>query len=74
MLPPRDVVTRHNQLREIFAAFCFHAPLSVKVEVGYGLGTGHVNFHPADVLVQGWDKEKPPAFDVTVTSVFSLPP
>ena len=34
-----DVVARHNQLRDIFAVFCHHAHLSVKVEVGHGLGT-----------------------------------
>ena len=31
-----DVVARHNVLRDIFAAFCRRAHLSVKVEVGYG--------------------------------------
>ena len=45
-----DVVTR-----DIFAAFCHRAHLSVKVEVGYGLGTGHVTSRPEDVLVPGWD-------------------
>ena len=29
-----DVVTRHNQLRDIFADFCRRAHLSVRVEVG----------------------------------------
>ena len=43
-----DVVARHNHLQDIFPAFCRRAYLSVKVEVGYGLGTGHVS--PADVL------------------------
>ena len=28
----------------------------------------HINSHPADILVQGWDRGKPAAFDVTVTS------
>ena len=48
------MVARHNDIRGHFcmhAAFCRHAHLSVKVEVGYGLGIGHVNFYPADVLV-----------------------
>ena len=27
-----------------------------------------VNSHPADVLVQGWDRGKPVAFDITVAS------
>ena len=60
----------HNHLRDFFAAFCRCAHLSVMVEVGY-LGTGHVNSHPADVLVQGWDRGKPAAFYVTVASVLS---
>ena len=37
-----DVVARHNDLRDIFAAFCRGAHLSVKVEVAYGLGIGDV--------------------------------
>ena len=36
--------------------------------MGYGLGKDNVNSRPADVLVQGWDRGKPTAFDVTVTS------
>ena len=36
--------------------------------MGYGLARDHVNSHPADVLVQGWDRGKPAAFDVTVAS------
>ena len=50
------MVARHNHVMDIFAAFCHHAHLSVKVEVGYGLGIGHVHSCPADVLVQGWDR------------------
>ncbi|KAL5483977.1 hypothetical protein EMCRGX_G020399 [Ephydatia muelleri] len=63
-----DVVARHNRLRDIFANFCRRAHLSVQVEVGYGLARDHINSHPADILVQGWDRGKPAAFDVTVTS------
>ena len=63
-----DVVARHNHLRDIFANFCHRAHLSVRVEVGYGLARDHVNSRPVDVLVQGWDREKPAAFDVTVAS------
>ena len=63
-----DVVARHNHLRDIFANFCRRAHLSVRVEVGYGLARDHVNSRPADVLVQGWDRGKPAAFDVTVAS------
>ena len=63
-----DVVARHNHLRDTFANFCRRAHLSVRVEVGYGLARDHVNSCPADVLVQGWDRGKPAAFDVTVAS------
>ena len=66
MQPPADMV--HNHLRDIFANFCRRAHLSVRVEVGYGLARDHVNSRPADVLVQGWDRGKPGAFDVTVAS------
>ena len=62
------MVARHNRLRDIFANFCRRAHLSVQVEVGYGLARDHINSHPADILVQGWDRGKPAAFDVTVTS------
>ena len=63
-----DVVTRHNRLRDTFAKLCHRAHLPVRVEVGYGLSGDHVNTRPADVLVQGWDRGKPAAFDITVTS------
>ncbi|KAL5488731.1 hypothetical protein EMCRGX_G017716 [Ephydatia muelleri] len=63
-----DVVARHNHLQDIFANFCHRAHLSVRVEVGYGLARDHINSRPSDVLVQGWDRGKPAAFDVTVAS------
>eukprot|EP00731_Ephydatia_muelleri_P016164 Em0009g588a len=63
-----DVVAQHNRLRDIFANFCRRAHLSVQVKVGYGLARDHINSCPADILVQGWDRGKPAAFDVTVTS------
>eukprot|EP00731_Ephydatia_muelleri_P031244 Em0022g758a len=63
-----DVVARHNHLQDIFANFCRRAHLSVRIEVGYGLARDHVNSRPADVLVQGWDRGKPAAFDVTFAS------
>ena len=74
MLPPAnmhsgDVVARHNHLRDIYAALCRRA--HTPVGEGYGLGPDHVNSRPADVLVQGWDRGKPAAFYVTVTSVLS---
>ena len=63
-----DVVAQHNHLQDIFANFCHRAHLSVRVEGGYGLARDHINSRPADILVQGWDRGKPAAFDVTVTS------
>ena len=63
-----DVVTWHNRLRDTLANFCHWAHLSVRVEVGYGLARDHINSRSADILVQGWDRGKPTAFDVTVTS------
>ena len=36
--------------------------------MGYGLSGDPINTRPADVLVQGWDRDKPAAFDITVTS------
>ena len=63
-----DVVTCHNHLRDTFAEFCHRAYLPVRVEVGYGLSGDCINTRPADVLVQGWDRGKPAAFDITVTS------
>ena len=63
-----DVVAWHNRLRDIFANFCRWAQLSVRVEVGYGLARDHINSRPADILVLGWDRGKPAAFDVRVIS------
>ena len=62
------MVARHNRLRDILANFCRRAQLSVRVEVRYGLARDHINFCPADILAQGWDRRKPAAFDITVTS------
>ena len=62
------MVARHNRFRDIFANFCRRAHLSVRVEVGYGLARDHIISRPADILVQGWDRVKPAAFDITLTS------
>ena len=62
------VVLRPNHLRDTIANFCHRAHLSVKVEMGHGLSPSHSNSCPADILVQGWDRGRPAAFDVTVTS------
>ena len=40
----------------------------MRIEVGYGLGRVHINSRPADILIQGWDRGYPVAFDITVTS------
>ena len=40
----------------------------VPVEVGRDHLGFNSNSHPADVLVDGWERAKPAAFDVTVTS------
>ena len=63
-----DVVIRHNRLQNIIADFCRRAHLSVQIEVGRGLLGTHNYTRPADVLVDGWNRAKPAAFDVTVTS------
>ena len=63
-----DVVIRHNHLRNIIVDLCCRAHLSVQVEVSRGLLGFHDYTRPADVLVDGWDRAKPAAFDVTDTS------
>ena len=70
MLPPGDMVAQHNHLRDIFAAFCQHAHLSVKGEVGYGLCTGHFNsLLQMSLFRAGTEENQLAAFAVTVTSV-----
>ena len=36
--------------------------------MGHGLSPNHTNSRQADILVQGWEKGLPAAFDVTVSS------
>ena len=62
------MVVRHNHLRDVIVDFCRRAHLSVTVEKGHGLIRDHNHTRPADVLIEGWDRGKPAAFDVTVTS------
>ena len=38
-----------------------------RIEMGSGLTPDHNHSHPADVLVEGWERGKPAAFDITVT-------
>ena len=57
-----------TSLRDVIVDFCRRAHLSVTVEKGHGLTRDHNHTRPADVLIVGWDRGKPAAFDVTVTS------
>ena len=63
-----DVVIRHNLLRDVLADFFHRAHLSVAVEKGHGLARDHNHQCPADLLVTGWDRGRPAAMDITVTS------
>ena len=63
-----DVVIRHNLLRDVVADLCRRAHLSVLVEKGHGLTRDHSHTRPADILIAGWDRGKPAALDITVTS------
>ena len=70
--PPRDCST-YSQLLSFSAPPPPPPPpqlsrLDPLMKVGYGLSGDHINTHPAYVLVQGWDRGKPAAFDITVTS------
>ena len=40
----------------------------MSIEKGHGLTRDHSHSRPADVLIAGWDRGKPAAFDVTVAS------
>ena len=61
-------MTCHNQLRDEFAEACRRAHLPVRIEMGSGLTPDHSHSHPADVLVAGWERGKPAAFDINVTT------
>ena len=62
------VISRHNNLRDTIANFCCRAHLSVQLVIGHGLFPNHSNSRPADILVQGWERGLPAAFDFTVAS------
>ena len=51
-----------------FAEACRSAHLPVRIEMGSGLTPDHSHSHPDDVLVAGWERGKPAAFDFTLTS------
>ena len=55
------MVIRHNHLQNIFTKFCCHA-------TARPFGSQQQPPCPADVLVDGWERAKPVAFDLTVTS------
>ena len=63
-----DAVIQHNQLRDEFAEACRCAHFQVRIEMDSGLTPDHNHSRPADVLVEGWERGKPVAFDITVTS------
>ena len=57
------MVTRHNQLRDVFVDFCHQAHLGVPVEVGSNLTPDGSRSRPADVLVRDWITGRFAAFD-----------
>ena len=63
-----DVVTRHNLLRDVIADFCH---LGVGLEMEHVLTRDHNHTQPADILIAGWDRGKPAALDITVTSTLT---
>ena len=63
-----DVVIRHNRLRDEVFDLCRRAHLSVSVERGHGLTRDLAHTRPADILIAGWDRGKPAALDLTITS------
>ena len=58
----------HNWLQDALVDFCHSARLGVKVEVGSQLTPDLRQSCPADALVADWERERPAAWDVTVTS------
>ncbi|KAL5499898.1 hypothetical protein EMCRGX_G011366 [Ephydatia muelleri] len=73
-LKGKEGVFPNNYIEKMTSySFLFLSPdhLSVKIEVGYGLSRENINSHPADILVQSWDRGHPAAFDVTVTSLLT---
>ena len=70
-----EAMQKHQEIEVVYfiiiiilIEFCRRVHLSVRVEVGQGLSRVQSNSHPADVLVNAWERAKPAAFDVTVTS------
>ena len=65
-----DVVIRHNHLRDGIFDLCCCAHLSISIERGHGLtrDLDHTRSRPADIFIAGWDRGKPAALDITITS------
>ena len=62
------MVIRHNRLWDEIFDLCRHAHLSVSIERGHGLTRDLDHTRPADILIAGWDRGKPAALDITITS------
>ena len=63
------MVIHHDCLRDKVFDLCRHAYLlSVSVERGRGLTRGLAHTWLADILIAGWDRGKPAALDLTITS------
>ncbi|KAL5516534.1 hypothetical protein EMCRGX_G001894 [Ephydatia muelleri] len=63
-----DVTNRHNLLRNAIYEACHQASLSVRLEVGGGLGRDKALTRPADILVSNPSGSASAAYDITVTS------
>ena len=63
-----DVVIHHNCLRDEVFDLCCRAYLSVSMERGHGLTRDLAHTRPTDILIAGWDRGKPAALDLTITS------
>ena len=62
------VYNLYNRLRDEVFDLCRRAHLSVSVERGHGLTRDLAHTRPADILIAGWDRGKPAALDLTITS------
>ena len=63
-----DVVIHYNHLLDEIFDLCRHALLSISVERGHGLTRDLDHTRPADILIAGWERGKPVALDITITS------
>ena len=62
------MVIRQNRLWDETFDLCHRAHLSVSVERGHDLTRDLDHIRPADILIAGWDRGKPAALDITITS------